>query len=483
MSSAGHLSAGQVFGRYQIIRVIGEGGMGAVYEAIHTGLKKRVAIKTLLPSIAQNPDAQARFLREGEAASRMNHPNVVDVTDVGSEDGIPYLVMEYLEGENLADLIDRKGPLPIAMTVDLMLPVLTAVAAGHDEGVIHRDLKPANIFLSRGPWGEPIPKVLDFGVSKIVDGQSAALTGTMAVLGTASYMSPEQARGAKVVEAASDQYALGLILYEMLTAQRAHDGEHPLEVLHRIASGVIPDARPRRPDLTPELDGIMKRMLSMNPRDRFASLRDVGRALIRFASDKARITYADAFREAGGAGPEPTLSGTAPKRPISASNGGTRLLPSSGSAQNTTLGQSAVETFGSLAPRKSRGPLLALAVVLAGGGAAAFVITRASSQGGAEAVAPTTAAAPGPAPAAELPAAPPAAAELPHPAAPVTPPPPPPPVAPRAPAPEPAHAPEAKHPSAPSHASSHHAAPKKHETKDHGGGGVSKGENGAPIID
>src|SRR5262249_31712397 len=143
----------------------------------------------------------------------------------------------------------------------------------------------------------PVPKILDFGVSKIVDGQSVALTGTMAILGTASYMSPEQARGAKVVEAASDQYALGLIFFEMLTATRAHDGEHPLEVLHRIASGVVPDVRARRPDLPPAVVNVIGRMLATSPRDRYPSLRAVARALVPFANEKARVTYADAFAE------------------------------------------------------------------------------------------------------------------------------------------------------------------------------------------
>ncbi len=468
-----------MFGRYQIVRLLGEGGMGAVYEAIHTGLKKRVAIKTLLPSIAENPDAQARFLREGEAASRINHPNVVDVTDVGSEDGIPYLVMEYLDGETLADLIDRKGPLPITLVVDLLLPVLNAVASGHDQSVIHRDLKPQNIFLARGSWGDSLPKVLDFGVSKIADGKSPALTGTMAVLGTASYMSPEQARGAKVVEAASDQYALGLILYEMLTAERAHDGDHPLEVLHRIASGVVPDATSRRPDLPAELDAIMRRMLSMNPSDRFPSLREVGRALLGFASDKSRINYADAFHEIGEAAAPAAASGSSRRPGSSASAGGTRLLPSTGSAQATTLGQSAVETAPSI--RRSRGPWLVLGVLVAGGAVAAVLLTRPSSSGSSLDVAPPSAAATSPAPATQLP---PPAAELP----PARPPDPPPvALAPHVEAPEPARAagPSARATSTPtdlseSHSERHHQTQAK---KHRDGDGQRHGVNGAPIID
>src|SRR5947209_10727305 len=208
MAANDRLAENQLFGKYRIVRLMGEGGMGAVYEAVHPVLKKRFAIKTLLPTVAVQRDARARFLREAEAASRINHPNVVAVLDVGTEGDTPYLVMEFLEGETLDALLARRTVLPVADAVDLMLPVISAVSTAHEHGVIHRDLKPQNIFLSRGPWGEAIPKVLDFGVSKLVDdGEAVALTGTQAMLGTVTYMSPEQARGARGVDARSDQYA------------------------------------------------------------------------------------------------------------------------------------------------------------------------------------------------------------------------------------------------------------------------------------
>jgi tRNA A-37 threonylcarbamoyl transferase component Bud32 len=344
MTESEKLQDNQVFGRYRIVRMLGEGGMGAVYEAVHLGLKKRFAIKTLLPSIAQSPEAQARFLREGEAASRMNHPHIVDVTDVGTEGGIPYLVMEYLEGETLGDFVARKGPLDVSLAVDLILPAISAVAAGHEQGVIHRDLKPQNIFLARGAWGEFIPKVLDFGVSKILGSEDPALTGTMAVLGTASYMSPEQARGTRVVDARSDQYSMGLVLFEMLTGRRAHDGDHPFEVLHKIASGIVLKPRELRPDLPVEVEAILMRMLANLPGDRHPSLKAVGRVLLPFASDKVRMNFARAFEEGEG---EVVVAVVPASRA-----GGTRLLPDgaarpqspSAAKQITTLGQSAMET-------------------------------------------------------------------------------------------------------------------------------------------
>ena len=305
MSGAERLQDGQNFGRYRIVRLIGEGGMGTVYEAVHIGLKKRFAIKTLLPSLAQVEEARLRFLREGEAAATISHPNVVAVTDVGTEGGVPYLVMEYLEGQTLGDLLAARGMLGSEEAVGLLLPVIAAVAAGHDAGVIHRDLKPQNIFLARGRYGELTPKVLDFGVSKFArEDRSAAITQTMSVLGTAPYMSPEQARGAKRVEFASDQYALGLILYEMLTGQRAHAGEHPLEILHNVASRTIRPAREVLPSLPPALDAVLSRMLAGQPGERYLSLHECGRALLQLADAGVRASMANGFR------PESPATGT-----------------------------------------------------------------------------------------------------------------------------------------------------------------------------
>ena len=296
MNAPNQIEAGQVFARYQIVRTIGEGGMGTVYEAFHPALKKRFAIKTLLPSIAQNPEFRTRFLREAEVAARINHPNIVRVTDVGSEDDIPYMVMEFLEGQTLGHLLESRGRLEFIETADILLPVLSAVAAGHSEGIIHRDLKPENIFLTPGPWGDVVPKVLDFGVAKLMtDEPSGALTGTLTVLGTAAYMSPEQARGARQVTHLSDQYAIGLIAYEMLSGARGHPGENPFEILFNISNLAIVPLLDHRPDCPPELAEVVTRMLAPDPDHRFASLLEVGAALLPFASDKSRLTMRDAF--------------------------------------------------------------------------------------------------------------------------------------------------------------------------------------------
>lgn len=339
MSASGQLQGGQLFGRYQIVRVIGEGGMGIVYEAMHPGLKKRFAIKTLLPAAARKEEARVRFLREGEAASHIDHPNVVAVTDVGIEEGIPYLVMELLEGQTLAELLRSQRLLSAERAVGLLLPVVSAVAAGHESGVIHRDLKPENIFLAQGRRGETVPKVLDFGVSKFTaDDEAAAITQTMTVLGTAAYMSPEQARGAKRVDFQSDQYALGLILYEMVTGRRAYPGENSLEILHKVASGAIQPAREVKPDLPDELNAVLTRMLAPSPTHRYPSLHECGHALLRLADHHTRLALTDEFRvSAPGAAvaAEPAIT-------VRATEGRTSAAASH-SALDTTLRHAAAE--------------------------------------------------------------------------------------------------------------------------------------------
>jgi serine/threonine protein kinase len=288
---------GTKFGPYRVIRLLGEGGMGAVWEAVHEGLEKPVAIKTLRE--AQSMDAAARFVREGRAAARIRHPNVVDVTDVAVHDGTPYLVMALLTGEPLSAMIARSGPLAPDAVVEIALPVLDALEAAHALGVIHRDLKPDNVFITRSPSGELAPIVLDFGISKVA--AEAQITGTSALMGTPCYMSPEQARGARDVTPASDQFSLGLVLYEALSGQRAIQGATIFEIVSRLTTCDFPPLSSRSPSLPYEIVAIVERMVAREPAQRFASLRDVGRALLPFASPRTRARWETAFAPAAAA--------------------------------------------------------------------------------------------------------------------------------------------------------------------------------------
>jgi len=302
------------FGPYRIVRKLGEGGMGTVWEGVHERLLKRVAIKTLHPAVSTNPEAVARFMREGQAAARLHHAHVVGVTDVGVYDETPVLVMELLEGESLAARIARDGPLDASTLVDLALPVMDALAAAHAEGIIHRDLKPENIFLKKIRGKGLHPVLLDFGISKI-DGGDAKLTKTASFMGTPNYMSPEQARGSKNVEPRSDQYSLGLVLYEAATGKRAVEGDSVFELAHKIATGDVPKLADAEAVLPPALCAAVDRMLSLRPADRFATLSDAGAALLPLASARTTAVWSAAFGgEAGSMRPPPPPPSTATPR-------------------------------------------------------------------------------------------------------------------------------------------------------------------------
>ncbi len=293
------LLPGTRLGRYEVVALLGRGGFGAVYEATHRELKKRVALKVLHREFALHPTVRARFSREAVAASAMRHPHVVDVTDVGVFEGQPYLVMEFLEGETLRARCERDGAMSAEATLDVLLPVLDAIAMAHGQGIVHRDLKPDNIFLARvGPRGAAVPKVLDFGIVKLggdLPDQKGTLTGSGALLGTPSYMSPEQAENFRDIDGRSDQFSLGAILYECLTGRRAFEGEGMISILHRVATQPVKPPRELRTDLPAALEAVVLRALEKSPAARFESARAMGAALLPFASAKAREEWSEVF--------------------------------------------------------------------------------------------------------------------------------------------------------------------------------------------
>lgn len=291
-------------GHYKIRAKIGSGGMGDVYDAVHTGLNKRVAIKTLRKRYLDDEIVVARFLREGQLASRIRHPNIVDVTDVGMMGGLPCLVMEHLEGESFSAMIRREGRLPLDVIVDTLLPIIAAVDFAHDHGVVHRDLKPSNIFLARSWNGETVSKVLDFGISKLVhDADQAALTTDSAFVGTPHYASPELMRADRLADGRSDQYSLGVILYEAATGVRpfADLGNNFVALAMAICKGEFPSARARNAAIPATFERVITRAMSLQPQDRFLTMRALGEALLPFASERARMIWAPTFRGQSGA--------------------------------------------------------------------------------------------------------------------------------------------------------------------------------------
>jgi serine/threonine protein kinase len=260
-------------GRYHIRRLCGEGAMGRVYEAQHIDIGRRVAIKVLHARFHHSADLVERFRREARAASKIGHPNIVDVTDSGSTpDGAFYFVMEFLDGVNLEDLILRTGPLPVERALLVAAQISRALEAAHAAEVIHRDLKPANVMLVNRNDEADFVKVLDFGISKDLDlAVGAALTRPDIAIGTPAYMAPEQAAG-KAADALTDVYAVGGLLYEMLTATQPCTGDDAIEVLQRKATE---DPRPigeLRPDLPRDVQRLVMRALARAPGDRHPSM-------------------------------------------------------------------------------------------------------------------------------------------------------------------------------------------------------------------
>jgi serine/threonine protein kinase len=278
-------------GKYRVERVLGAGGMGVVVAATHMQLHTRVALKFLLPAAMQNPQVVERFVREARAASQIQSEHVARVIDVGTlPTGSPYMVMEYLEGGDLAQALEKRGTLPVADAVSYVLQACEAIAEAHALGIVHRDLKPANLFLAKRAGRGSVVKVLDFGISKTKDAASSGLTKTSTMMGSPYYMSPEQIMSSKDVDARTDVWALGIILYEALTGAPPFVADTMPEIVYLVTQRDPPPLLAKRPDAPAGLVEVVLRCLRRQQSERYANVGELAAALVPFGPARSEIS-------------------------------------------------------------------------------------------------------------------------------------------------------------------------------------------------
>jgi tRNA A-37 threonylcarbamoyl transferase component Bud32 len=288
-----------IAGKYAVVRRLGEGGMAVVYEATHLRLRQPLAIKVLRPDVADSHTVLARFEREARATAQLRSVHAARVIDVDVlPSGVPYMVMEYLEGHDLDAEIAKTGAMPVARAVDFVLQTAVAMQEAHALGIVHRDLKPANLFLC--PVGDrDVVKVLDFGISKIEGDGDARITASNAYFGTPAYCAPEQLREAAAADARSDVWALGVILFELLTGRTPFEGG-PTAVIAKVMTDPIPWPTELRPDLPRDLARVVMRALQRDPKERFQTMHAFAEALGPFGPSRtAAAVLADAQRGRG----------------------------------------------------------------------------------------------------------------------------------------------------------------------------------------
>lgn len=274
---------GTVVDKYAIIRVLGQGGMGAVYEARHLKLDRRFAVKFLLPRHAENQDVLRRFENEAKAAGGLEHPNLAAVTDFGrADDGSPYIVMEFLQGQDCAQLLRGLGPLSASRATNIVAQACRGLATAHKVGIVHRDLKPENLFVTDAGDGSDLIKVLDFGIAKLRTVDATVVTGTGEMFGTAHYMSPEQARGAGDVDERTDVWSLGVVLFELLSGRKPFQGQQFLDLVYQIQTFDPPSLSSLRADLAPGLVRIVEQAMSKDISRRIPNARALAEALLPF---------------------------------------------------------------------------------------------------------------------------------------------------------------------------------------------------------
>src|SRR5262245_24601064 len=288
------MSKGDILdGKYRVDSVLGSGGMGVVIAAHHLGLDQQVAIKLLLPEVLEDPEAAARFEREARAAAKIKNEHIARVMDVGTLDtGCPYMVMEHLEGEDLEERMKREGRLPIDHAIELVLQTCDVLAEARGLGIVHRDLKPANLFCLMGPEGGVSIKVLDFGISKVTGPNTShtTITKTSTLMGSPTYMSPEQIHSARRGDARTDMWSMGIIVYELLTGRVPFDGESVPEICLKVTKRSPPPIRRFRPDTPSALEAVISKCLEKDRTKRFMNIAELSVALAPFGADRVQLS-------------------------------------------------------------------------------------------------------------------------------------------------------------------------------------------------
>jgi eukaryotic-like serine/threonine-protein kinase len=257
-----------ISGRYELLELIGKGGMSSVYKAHDRLLDRQIAVKVLHPHFTEDEEYVERFRREARSVAQLSHPNIVTVIDRGEDGGRQFIVFEYVEGENLKQLLDRTGPMPVRDALLLALQMARALSFAHGRGLIHRDVKPQNVLLN----ADGQAKMTDFGIARSIDVQGVTITGT--VLGTSEYIAPEQARGEKV-DAQTDVYSLGVVLYELLVGGVPYQGETFVTVALKHVNEPVPPVLERRPELPPRVALAVERAMAKSPDERFPSMQEL----------------------------------------------------------------------------------------------------------------------------------------------------------------------------------------------------------------
>ena len=323
--TAGHVSrVGMVVeDKYEVVRLLGAGGMGEVYEARHLQIARRVALKFLLPAVAADASLLERFRNEARAAGALRHENVAAVYDIGvAADRAPYIVMEFLEGRDCAEVLDAVKTFSPSRAASTIIQVCRGLSAAHSHGIIHRDLKPANLFLCRRADGAELVKILDFGIAKLRR-EAPVDHSTGEIFGTPFYMSPERARGDRAVDHRADIYASGVILYELLSGQRPYDGTSALQILHSILTREPEPLATLRRDIPASLCAVVHRAMAKLPEQRFASVEELERALHPFAparesslgsATRLGVTQPERNSDVAVSGTLPTAAFEAPRR-------------------------------------------------------------------------------------------------------------------------------------------------------------------------